>query len=264
VYKISPTLSNYITANFSENYSGDDADGGGFALYTDSNGHATLPRGLFAEESKLFEYGLKFSADDGKLFTTSDIFLQTRQNKPQNSPVIPFTFYGFETSVNYQPNRAFYATFGYSMIHGSSPASSNPYQYYMAEDLDNQLPGGPPNYYSAPSGTYQSAGYLRAEGQPINLFNGLAQYTFPKGFGIEANVIVTSPMNNDLYGYLVIPWQYDVDASIFYKIKNWEIRATVSNLTNQHNWQPSDVTYGYEGVVSEPGCEGFVTTKYKF
>jgi outer membrane receptor protein involved in Fe transport len=259
VYKVSPTLSTYGTVNFSENYTGELADGGGLALYTNPNGTATLPRSLFSEESVLYEYGVKASADGGKLFTTSDIFYQTRQNKPQGSPAIQYQYYGFETSANYQPNRSFFATFGYSWINGSLPASADPFQAYDT----NQIPGGPPNPFANPQ-DYPLTGRLRAPGQPLDLINAMAQYTFPCGFGFEVNGLVTSPMNNDYWGYLVIPWQYDIDASVFYKIKKCEVRVTVSNLTNQHNWEPSDATYGLEGIVPEPGIEGFVTVKYKF
>ena len=71
-------------------------------------------------------------------------------------------------------------------------------------------------------------------------------------------------MNNDYWGYLVIPWQYEIDSSIFYKTKKYEVRLTVSNLTNEHNWEPSDATYGLEGIVPEPGIQGDVTVKFKF
>ena len=45
-------------------------------------------------------------------------------------------------SLNYQPNKQFFATLGYSWINGSSPvtAATFPFQGYDG----NQLPGGPP------------------------------------------------------------------------------------------------------------------------
>jgi len=261
VYKITPTVSTYVTGNFSENYTGDLADGGGFGLYTDANGNATLPRSLFSEESNLFEYGVKTSAAGKTLFITSDVFYQTRQNKPQGTPAIQYQYYGFETSANYQPNKFFYATLGYSWINGSLPASANPYQAYDT----NQIPGGPPNPYG-PLGAqaYPLTGRLRAPGQPLDTINALVSYRCAGGFGLEANALVTSPMSNDYWGYLVIPWQYEIDATLSYKWKNWDIRATVTNLTNQHNWQPSDATYGLEGIVSEPTIQGFATIRYKY
>jgi hypothetical protein len=259
VYKITPKVSAYATVNFSENYTGDVADGGGFGLDTDAKGNPTLPRSLFAEESDLFEYGMKFSVDSSKLFVTSDVFYQTRQNKPQGSPSIEYQYYGFEMSGNYQPDKHFFATLGYSFINGSLPASADPFQAYDT----NQIPGGPPNPFANPQ-DYPTKGRLRAPGQPLDLINGLLDYSFDSGFGFEVNGLVTSPMNNDYWGYLVIPWQYEIDAGVFYKTKKWEYRVTVTNLTDQHNWQPSDATYGLEGIVAEPTAQVFGTIKYKF
>jgi outer membrane receptor protein involved in Fe transport len=259
VYKIAPTVSTYATYNFSENYTGDLADGGGFALYSDASGNPTLPRSFFSEESDLAEYGVKFSTDGGKLFTTSDVFYQTRQSKPQGSPAIEYEFYGFETSANYQPNKYFYATLGYSWINGSLPASSDPFQAYDT----SQIPGGPPNPFADPA-AYHLNGRLRAPGQPLDLINALADYSFSNGFGIEANAVITSPMNNDYWGFLVIPWQYEIDGSIYYKMKKWEIRLSATNITNQHNWQANGGVYGLEGITAEPAFESYVMLKYIF
>jgi catecholate siderophore receptor len=259
VDKINPSVSTYVTYNYSQNYTGDLADGGGFAIFADPNGNPTIPRSLFSEQSQLVEAGAKFQLLDNKLFISNDIFEQTRQNKPQGSPVIQYTFYGYEISLNYQPNKQFFATMGYSWINGSSPVSAGtfPFQGYDG----NQLPGGPPDPFTA---TLQSSGRLRAPGQPLDTFNALASYTLPCGLGFESNVLVTSPMNNDYQGYLVIPTQYSLDAEVFYKTKSWEVRVSGTNITNQHNWEPSVATYALEGIVPLPGAEVFATFKYKF
>jgi catecholate siderophore receptor len=261
VDKVTPQFTAYFTYNYSQNYTGDLADGGGFGLYADGNGNPTIPRSLFSEQSQLFELGGKFSLDNGKLFISNDIFEQSRQNKPQGSPVIEYIYYGYELSLNYQPNKQFFATLGYSWINGSSPAAEFPFQGYDG----NQLPGGPPIPLDEGGTTpQQSTGRLRAPGQPLNTFNALASYTFPCGIGVESNVLVTSPMNNDYQGYLVIPTQYSVDCELFYKTKDWEFRLSGTNVTNQHNWEPSVATYALEGIVPLPGAEMFVTVKYKF
>ena len=256
VDKISPLVSAYVTYNYSQNYTGDLADGGGFGLYADANGVPTLPRSLFSEASQLIEAGLKFQLDDNKLFVSSDIFHQTRQNKPQGSPVVQYEYYGGELSLNYQPNKLFFATLGYSWVNGSLPAGTQ-FQGYST----NQLPGGPPDPSTSP---IQTTGRWRAPGQPLNTFNALASYTFPSGFGVESNILVTSKMNNDYQGYVVVPAQYSLDAEVFYKMKHYEFRLSGTNVTNQHNWEPSVATYALEGIVPLPGAQIFGTVKYKF
>jgi len=255
VDKVSPQFSTYFTYNYSQNYTGDLGDGGGFAIYADSQGNPALPRSLFSEQSQLFELGGKFSLDDGKLFISNDIFEQSRQSKPQGSPVIEYIYYGYELSINFQPNKQFFATLGFSWINGSSPAAEFPFQGYDG----NQVPGGPPIPLDEGGTTpQQTTGRLRAPGQPLDTFN-------PNGFGIESNILVTSPMNNDYQGYLVIPTQYTLDAEVFYKFdKHWEFRLSGTNVTNQHNWEPSVATYALEGIVPLPGTQIFGTVKYRF
>jgi len=262
VDKVSPQFSTYFTYNYSQNYTGDLADGGGFGIYADANGNPTIPRSLFSEQSQLFELGGKFSLDDNKLFISNDIFEQSRQSKPQGSPVIEYIYYGYELSINFQPNKQFFATLGYSWINGSSPAAEFPFQGYDG----NQVPGGPPIPLDEGGTTpQQTTGRLRAPGQPLNTFNALASYTFANGFGVESNILVTSPMNNDYQGYLVIPTQYTLDAEVFYKMdKHWEFRLSGTNVTNQHNWEPSVATYALEGIVPLPGAQVFATVKYRF
>jgi catecholate siderophore receptor len=257
LYKVSPTFTTYLTYNYSQNFSGDGGDGGGFAIYADANGKPTLPRSLFAEESQLFEYGGKVQLLDQKMFVSSDFFYQTRQSKPQGSAVEQYEFYGFELSANYQPNKNFFSTLGYSFINGSLPASTGPFQAYSTQ----QLPGGPPDPFTSPQ---QTSGRYRAPGQPLHTLNALASYTLDNGFGAEANVLVTSKMNNDYQGYLVIPVQYSLDCSIFLKTKNWEYRITGKNVTSEHNWEPSVSTYALEGIVPLPGATIYGTIKYKF
>ncbi len=257
VYKATPTVSTYLTYNYSQNYTGDLADGGGFGIYTDPNtGKPAIPRGLFSEQSQLVEYGVKFNVMNDKLFVSSDVFDQSRQYKPQASPAIQYRYYGFETSMNYQPDKHFFATLGYSWVNGATPAPA-PFQAYATQ----QLPGGPPDPFTSP---HQTSGKLRAPGQPLDTFNALAQYTFTSGFGGEANILVTSPMNADYQGYMVIPTQYSIDAAVFYKTKRYELKLSATNLTNQHNWTPSDATYAYEGIVSDAGIEVFGSVKLKF
>jgi catecholate siderophore receptor len=258
VYMISPTVSAYGTYNLSKNYTGALANGGGVTGWkTDSFGNFIdqLSRDNYEQPSQLYEVGLKTSLANNRLFFTSDLFQQTRQQKAQGQPATQEKFRGAEFEANYQPDKHFYATLAYSLLVGSLPAPA-PFQAYST----NPVPNGPPS----PFGPKQTTGKLRVPGYPLDTVTALLTYKFDNGFGFSANAVVTSPINNDYQGYLVIPWQKTIDGSVFYSWKTWSFKVGVTNLTNEHNWTPAYPTYGLEAIVPDPGFEFFTTVKYSF
>ncbi len=257
VYKITPDASAYVTYNFSENYAGADANGGGFAgLAQNAAGQWYLPKDNFNQKSSLYEAGVKVSELNNRLFASVALFQQSRQAKAQGQPSVTEKFNGLEFETNYQPDKHFYATFGYSLLVGSLDTPV-PFQAYST----NQIPNGPPNPFASAT---QTTGKLRVPGYPMHTFNVLASYRLDCGLGLSANAVVTGPINNDYQGYLVIPWQETVDMSASYKMNEWELRLSVTNVFNQHNWTPAYPTYGLESIVPNPGAQFFATVKYKF
>jgi hypothetical protein len=47
---------------------------------------------------------------------------------------------------------------------------------------------------------------------------------------------VTSPIPTTELQNVWIPWQYELDASVFYKHKNFEAKIDFLNVTNQRNF----------------------------
>jgi catecholate siderophore receptor len=257
LYKFTPTVSGYVTYNFSDNYTGALANGGGYTgLTQDASGAWYLPKDDFNQQSELYEVGLKASELDNKVFVSMAVFQQSRQQKAQGQPAQQELFHGFEFETNFQPSKHFYATFGYSLLVGSLDAPV-PFQGYST----NQLPNGPPHTFGP---GYQTSGKLRVPGYPEHTFNVLATYNFDNGFGVSADGVITSTINNDYQGYIVIPWQETFDVSAFYKTKEWQFRIGVNNVLNAHNWTPAYPTYGLESIVPDPGAEMFATIKYRF
>ena len=256
VYKVSPNVSTYVTYNNSKNYSGAIAVGGGFAgLTPNATGPGYyLPRSNFDQLSELEEVGMKFSTLNNSLFLSSALFDQSRQAKPQGQPSVTEQFKGGEFEVNYQPNKYFYATFGYSLLVGAL-GTPIPFQGYST----NQVPGGPPNPFASPQ---QTTGKLRVPGYPEHTFNGLVTYNVGNGFAVSADAVLTSTINNDYQGYLVIPWQYTIDADVSYKWQHWLFKVGGTNITNEHNWTPAYPTYGLEEIVPDAGAEVFFSIKY--
>jgi catecholate siderophore receptor len=257
VYKITPKLSAYGTYNFSENYTGALANGGGFSgLTMDAAGNWFLPKDNFDQQSVLYEAGLKTSADDDKLYSSVAVFQQSRQQKAQGQPAVEELFHGLEFETNFQPDKHFYATLGYSLLIGSLDAPV-PFQGYST----NQVPNGPPSPFGP---GYQTTGKLRVPGYPEHTINLLTTYQWDNGFGVSVDGVITSTINNDYQGYLVIPWQETFDASAFWKSKKYEFRLSATNVLNAHNWTPAYPTYGLEAIVPDAGFEIFGTVKYRF
>jgi len=256
VRKFTPTLSTYITYNYSENYTGALANGGGFSgLTPNGSGGYYLPKGNFDQVSELYEAGFKTSALNNRLFFSSAIFQQSRQQKTQGQPSVQELFHGFEAEMNYQPSKNFYTTLAYSLLVGSL-GTPVPFQGYST----NQVPNGPPS----PFGPEQTSGNLHVPGYPEHTFTALATYKWDNGIGVSANAVITSTINNDYQGYLVIPWQSTFDGSVFYNTKKYSFKLAATNIFNAHNWTPAYPTYGLESIIPDPGVEIFATVKYKY
>jgi catecholate siderophore receptor len=257
-YSITPTISAYATYNYSENTSGAPGNGGGYTGFVGLGAGGTAPfvldKTAFTQPSELFEAGLKFSLAGGKLFVGTAAFEQTRQNKPQNSPVATYRYRGLEFEANYQPNKHLYATFSYALIDGSVPASS------IGFEALNVTPAPSPEVH----GNLQTGGRVRVQGAPRNQVNSLMSYKLDNGLGFTLNGTYTSPINNNWAGTLRIPWQYQLDGGVSYTTKKWGVQLTVLNLTDEKNWSPPNGVYGNESILAEPGIRGEVTFTLRF
>lgn len=244
-------LTFYITGNISENTSGANGNGGGFAgLSRNDAGEIVLNKSDYSQPSRLLELGAKRSLMEGKLFLAAAYYHQTRQNKPINSPVATYTYDGVEVEVNYQPNKNFYATFSMGYIEATAPS--------VGFEALNVTPPASPEVRAA------SPGEVKIQGLPSFQANALVSYKFDNGFGATLNGTFHNELNNNWAGTLVIPSQYEVDASLFYSVGAWEARLAVMNLTDEENWSPPNGTYGNESIVAEPGIRSEFTLRYRF
>lgn len=241
VYKMTPATSVYGTYNYSKNTSGAVGVGGGITGWN-SDGTA-LDKLNFLQPSELIEFGTKYALMQNKLFLNFAVYDQKRTSKSTSSTVIQhFKARGFEAEMNYQPNKSLYATLSYSAIDATTTA---PFQ----------SDGG--------VATFGASNYNenRVAGLPKSLVNALVSYSFDNGWGASGNVLITSPINNNFAGTLVIPWQYQVDAAVWYRYKKWDFRVNVSNLTNEKNWAPPNAVYGNASILALPGTQVQFTIK---
>ena len=244
VYKTSPTASVYATYNFSRNTSGAVGNGGGITGW--NSGGTALFKDNFLQPSELVELGTKYALMQSRVFLNFAVFDQKRTFKSTSSTIIQsFHSKGFEAEMNYQPSQRLYGTLSYSSVDARSSAGF-------------QSDGGVGQFFASKS----TEG--RVSGLPRHLFNALISYTLDSGWGFNANALVTSPINNNFAGTLVIPTQHQIDAGISYTQKTWSARLTISNLTNQKNWAPPNAVYGNASILALPGTQYQLNLKYSF
>ena len=244
VYKTSPTASIYATYNFSRNTSGAVGVGGGITGWNATG--TALFKDNFLQPSELVELGTKYALMQSRVFLNFAVFDQRRTFKSTSSTIIQnFHSRGFEAEMNYQPDKRLYGTLSYSAVDAKSSAGF-------------QSDGGVGQFFNSKS----TEG--RVSGLPRHLFNALVSYTLDSGWGLNANALVTSPINNNFAGTLVIPTQHQIDAGLSYTRKTWSARLTLSNLTNQKNWAPPNAVYGNASILPLPGTQYQLNLKYNF
>ncbi|HWA10866.1 MAG TPA: TonB-dependent receptor [Opitutaceae bacterium] len=244
VFKPTVTTSVYATYNYSKNTSGAVGNGGGITGWNAAG--TALFKDNFLQPSELTEIGTKYALMQSKVFLNFAVYDQKRTQKSTSSTVIQqFHAKGFEAELNYQPDKHLYGTFSYSAIDAKTSA---PFQ----------SDGGVPQFGAASSADGQVSGL------PKSLFNALISYSFDNGWGFSTNALVTSPINNNFAGTLVIPWQYSIDGSVSYHFKKWDFRLSLSNITNEKNWAPPNAVYGDASILALPGTQGSFTVKFSF
>ncbi len=252
VFKPTPTSSIYLTYNKSKNISGAVGNGGGITGWDSATG-TFLDKENFSQPAELWEAGTKYALMHNKVFLNFAIYDQKRTAKSTSSTdIVQYKTKGFEAELNYQPNKHVYSTLSYTYIDATATTgfhygAFNPTELFGSEAV-------------APLGSVQ-----RASGLPRNQFNGLVSYTFDNGWGFAANTLVTSPINNNIAGTIVIPWQYELDASVSYRYsKQWDFHLSVGNVTNEKNWAPPNAVYGNGSILALAGTTFSLTAKFNF
>ena len=249
-YKWTPELSTYGTYNYSQNPAGAVGNGGGIT----TAGADQYSNTILRNEAILYEVGAKQTLFGNRLFLNLALFQQERvdfANTPIGKASSNFRTRGVEFEANYQPNRNFYFTFGYSYMQAKQGSYG-----FIANNTD--LP------YYANQGQLAGPGPYDRQGTPDHLFNLLATYKFDNGIGFSADIVATSEILNNAAGTLVIPWQYTLDMSVFYQHKRFEARLSAINLTDEKNWSAPNYVYGNESIVADLPfrLEGRVTLKF--
>ena len=259
LYSPTPHVSAYLTYNNAQ-----------YVLPTANDGAVSTwgkdPSSQLRQDTTLEEAGLKFDLLDKALFISSAIFKQTRA-RPIGVGLSSTVAHskGAEIELNFQPNPQFFATASYSYLHTTLDSASSFYNFPAEPGLNIDGAGN--------LAVFKPGQSFRDPGVPQHLFNVLANYKHPSGFGAQVNVQVTGPIDTTQAGYLdlavtntnaaaqglgtlvgpggsvplsvvgangeytppQVPWQYTLNAAVFYSVRHYLFKLSVYNLTDRHN-----------------------------
>ncbi len=276
VYRPVPWVSAYLTWNVAH-YVDPNSQDGGVGTY----GEEAINQ--LRQNSKLLEAGVKLDLLHKSLFVGADVFKQERTIPAGYSGSTEAHILGFEAEMNYQPNANFFATASYSYI---QTKLDSPETFY--------------NFPAQPGINVDGSGILAAwqpnqtfndPGVPRQLMNFLVNYKADSGFGFQANMLVTAPIEISQSGWLdvtqsqnngavvpaaaianggyfqapVIPWQYTINTAVSYNFtKDYQVKFSIYNLTNQRNLMNDAPIYGNDFITVAPPRSFDLTVKAKF
>lgn len=274
VYRPQSWVSGYLTFDFTQSENPNGGEGG-------VNTFLQVPdHQLMRSDSYLYEAGLKFNLLNNKLFAGLAGFDQKRNvsTGAGGTQTAAANIRGVEIELNYQPTRNLFATASYSYIDTTLNKAAGFYNYPASPGVN--VDGAGLFTVWAPGQKYQDPGV------PQHVFNFLWNYKFNNCIGFRYGVQVTGPIQTTTSGYIdvnasnlggflplvpqyiaqtanaqgiayyqspVIPWQYTMNASLFYEWKQYTVTFSVYNFTNQLNWESAPAFYGNDFLVrSDP------------
>jgi outer membrane receptor protein involved in Fe transport len=273
VYKPAPWASTYLTYNYAQ-YVDPTSDDGGVGTFGVSDSSQ------LRQTTKLVELGAKFDLLQKSLFLSTAVFKQSRSIPTGAGGTSSSTAHisGAEAELNYQPNPRFFMTASYSFLR-TILDSAAPFYDYPAQEGKN-IDGAATEIVWAPGQKFKDPGV------PQNLFNVLVNYKFESGLGVQANLQVTSPIetttsgqidltntpdvpasivaNGGYYKSPVIPRQYTLNSAVFYDFRQFEVKASVYNVTNRRTLTNDAPFYGNDFITVNPPRSLEISLKAKF
>jgi hypothetical protein len=291
VYSPVEWVSAYLTFNKAQYVYAQANDGAVGALNVD-------PTTQLRQGTKLEEAGMKFDLLGKALFISIAGFNQERQvsTGPSSYDESWAHITGAEFELNFQPNAHFFGTASYSYLHTrlDTPASFYNFPAQPGFNID----GAGTALKFNPNQNFEDPGV------PEHLINFLVNYKLDNGLGFQANLQVTGPVQttqagyvniaateaalNDDFGYgsysqpinnaipasvlksgyyspPTIPWQYTVNAGVFYNfLQHYTARLMVYNVANRVNWLNDNPFYGNDFITRQPPRSFDLTFTGKF
>ncbi len=277
----SPTewVSGYLTFNKAQYVNAIANDGAVGALNV-------APTSQLRQGTKLEEAGVKFDLLGKALFISIAGFNQEREvsTGPSLNDESWAHITGAEFELNYQPSPHFFATASYSYLHTRLDTPAGFYNFPAQPGFN--IDGAGTTVVFNPNQNFEDPGV------PEHLINFLVNYKLDSGLGFQANLQVTGPvqttqsgyvniaateanLNNDFgygtysqpinnaipasvlksgyYSSPTIPWQYQLNAGVFYTfLQHYTARLMVYNVANRVNWLNDNPFYGNDFITRQP------------
>lgn len=260
VYKPTEKTSIYATVNLGEH------------TLAQNGGAVTIASVTQPSKTELLELGFNASLFKDKVYLGAALFSQKYEERDTLGGISEIITKGFELEVNYQPNRNFFATLGYSFLDSERDPG-----FFASSGTAADVPSG--GFYTSPTfPTFAPGQKFENPGVPKHLMNMLVQYQFDNGFGVQANAVVTSPMEAGYDGAILtadaagrttissprLDTQYEIDAKIFYEYENWRFEFAIFNVTDEENWDLPNTGYANGSAVARPERSYEFSARYKW
>jgi iron complex outermembrane receptor protein len=298
VYSPTSAVSAYLTYNKAQYVLANANDGAVGTLGVD-------PTTQLRQNTLLEEAGMKFDLLGKALFVSIAGFRQERaipsgQGDLEHS-LAHIT--GAEIELNYQPSPNFFATASYSYLHTVTDTPFTFWNFPAQPGINYDGAGTEIQWQTCKVlGDSSCSQKFLDPGVPEHLFNALVNYKLDNGLGFQANLQVTGPIQTTQAGYInigatnaaasfltptlvgpgglisssvvapngyytppTIPWQYTLNAGIFYTFaEHYTVKFEVYNLTDNRNLLNDQGFYGNDFLTREPPRSYDLTFTGKF
>jgi outer membrane receptor protein involved in Fe transport len=298
VYSPTEWMSAYLTFNKAQYVYAEANDGAVGALNV-------APTTQLRQGTKLEEAGVKLDLLGKALFISIAGFNQEREEAtgPSIYDESYAHITGAEFELNYQPGSHFFATASYSYLHTRLDTPATFYNFPAQPGFNIDGAGTALGCLSGSCGFKPNQNF-DDPGVPKHLINFLVNYKLDNGLGFQANLQVTGPVQTTQAGYVniaaleanlntdfgygtysqpinnaipasilstgyynppTIPWQYTLNAGVFYSfLQHYTARLMVYNVANRVNWVNDNPFYGNDFLTRQPPRSFDLTLTGKF
>jgi outer membrane receptor protein involved in Fe transport len=261
--------------------------------------------GQLRQGTKLEEAGVKFDLLGKALFISIAGFKQEREisTGPSVNQESYAHITGAEFEANYQPSPHFFATASYSYLHTRLDTPATFYNFPAQPGFNIDGAGTALGCIVGSCGFIPGQDF-KDPGVPNHLINFLINYKLDNGLGFQANFQATGPVQTTQAGYVnvaaleanlnydfgygtysqplanaipasvlktgyynppTIPWQYTLNAGVFYTfLQHYTARLMVYNVANRVNWLNDNPFYGNDFLTRQPPRSFDLTLTGKF